>query len=101
MTTRYQTRAGVGEQQVGGERMLLDEATNRVHVLNGTAAFIWDSLKTPLTAAEIEERLAAEYDLAGVADVQATIRRVLGDFLGKGLVRQIGVDSSPGSPRLH
>jgi hypothetical protein len=92
MAARYQRPSGIGEQQVGDERMLLDEGANRVHVLNGTAAFIWDRLEAPITVEEIARRMADEYDLTGVADIQGTIRRVLGDLLEKGLVLRLGAD---------
>jgi hypothetical protein len=87
MTAKYQRRTGVGEQVVGDERMLLDEAANRVHVLNGTAAFIWDHLQSPVTVEEIEGQMAGEYDMAKAPDARASIQRVLDDLLEKGLIR--------------
>ena len=92
MARKYQQRSGVAEQRVGDERMLLDEASNAVHVLNGSAAFIWDCLKTALTLDQIAQRLGEEYDLSATADVADTIRRVLGDLQKKGLVLTIPVD---------
>ena len=86
METTYLRRSTVREQQVGGERMLFDDGGDMVHVLNGSAAFIWDCLKTPSTVARIEAALRAEYDLRSVADVPGMIGRILGDFACKKLI---------------
>ena len=92
MTVKYQRKADVGEQQVGDERMLLDESSNCVHVLNGSAAFIWDCLKKPVAVPDIERRLAEQYDLSAAKDVPGSIQRVLDDLEKKQLVTIIRVD---------
>lgn len=86
MKTLCQRRSQIREQQVGTERMLFDEASDAVHVLNGSAVFIWDCLKAPVTTAQIESMLRDEYDLSTVADVPAMIAGVLDDFRKKKLI---------------
>jgi len=88
MEMTYRQRQGIREQQVGGDRMLFDDASNSVHVLNGSAAFIWDCLREPLSAAGIRAKLDEKYDLSAVRDVDATISRTLQDLLAKGLIQQ-------------
>lgn len=91
---RYQRRADIRDQQVGAERMLLDTEGNAVHVLNATAACIWDGLKSPATVAEIEERLGQEFDLSTARDARASIVRVLEELREKGLVLAVSAASS-------
>ncbi len=66
--------------------MLFDDAADAVHVLNGSAAFIWDCLKAPVSAVRIEELLREEYDLSDVPDVPGVIERALRDFIARKLV---------------
>jgi hypothetical protein len=86
MDKTYRQRSGIREQQIGADRMLFDDASNSVHVLNGSAAFIWDCLREPLSPAGIRSKLDEEYDLSAVRDIDATIARTLQDFLSKGLI---------------
>ena len=86
MAETYQRRLDVAEQQVGGERMIFDESADRVHVLNGSAAFIWDCLKSPLTVPQVEERLRSEYEVTPGIDLSITITRTLSELQKKGLV---------------
>ena len=86
MAETYQRRLDVAEQQVGGERMIFDESEDRVHVLNGSAAFIWDCLKAPLTVPQVEERLRNEYSVTPDIDLSITITRTLTELQKKGLV---------------
>jgi hypothetical protein len=86
MAATYQRRLDVAEQQVGGERMIFDESADRVHVLNGSAAFIWDCLKLPVTVSQVEERLRTEYDMTSGIDLSTAITRTLTELQKKGLV---------------
>lgn len=86
MKTVFQRRPQVREQQVGKERMLFDESGDAVHVLNTSAAFIWDTLKTPVSTAEIEDLLRKEYDLSAVPNVPAIITGVIDELKKKNLV---------------
>lgn len=86
MAATYQRRMDIAEQRVGGERMIFDESGDRTHVLNGSAAFIWDCLKNPLTIPQVEERLRVEYGITPVIDLSVTITRTLAELQKKGLV---------------
>lgn len=70
--------------------MLFDDASNSVHVLNGSAALIWDCLKTPATPDVIEAGLSREFDLSTVQDVPAMIGRTLDSLLKKGIAVESG-----------
>jgi hypothetical protein len=62
--------------------LLLDSELNRIHQLNGTAQFIWNSCDGSTSASQIAESLAQEYevdmDLAmrDVADILEKLRAV-------------------------
>jgi hypothetical protein len=82
----FQRCLRVRQQQVGSETMLFDDSCDAVHVLNGSAAFIWECIRTPITATQIEACLRKEYDLSIVSDVPAMIAGILCDFEKKNLL---------------
>jgi hypothetical protein len=86
MQLTYRQRRGFKEQEVGRERMLLDDASNRVHVLNGSATFIWDFIREPATLDGIEQGLRGRYDMSTVTDVPKVIRSILADLEARNLV---------------
>lgn len=89
MPVTYNRTADISEQQVGEERMLFDEATDAVQVLNETAAFIWDCLAKPMSAGQVEAALGAAYEADPATDLAASVRRTLDTFLDKGLIRAV------------
>jgi len=89
MSTFYTRREGIREQQVGGDRMLFDDASNSVHVLNGSAAFIWDCLKAPVSEADILSALGREFDLSSAKDVDGMVSRTVVSLVGKGLLVKV------------
>ena len=50
-------------KRVADEIVLVHLETNRIYELNRTAAFLWDALAAGSTQAELEERLALEFDV--------------------------------------
>ncbi len=92
---RYRHSSGIHGQTVGEERMLFDDAADAVHVLNGTAAFIWDCLRKPASAHGIEVRLHEVYDLHDVPDVSDMIARTLADFLDRGIIEPVPDEGHP------
>ena len=65
--------------------MLFQQSSDSVHVLNGSAAFIWDCLTKPVTVEQVEAVLGAEYDLTSTDNVAEIIRDTLSSFIDKGL----------------
>ena len=70
-----------------GEIMLLDESADRIHVLNSSSAFIWHCLEEPMTAADIEGKLRAEYDMSKIADVPDIVDQALTQLTEAHVVR--------------
>lgn len=86
MAENHQRRPDIRSQQVGDDLMLLDDASDTVHVLNGSATFIWNCLSSPTTIAGVEEQLRAEYDVSAMEDLPGLIRRTVSEFQEKGLL---------------
>ena len=86
MVEQYQHCAGMEARDMDSELMLLDDDTDRIHVLNGSAAFIWALLADPLTRQEIEAKLRMEYDVTPETDLQGLIARALDKLTGAGLI---------------
>jgi hypothetical protein len=62
--------------------------TREVHLLNESAARIWELLETSTTLGGLMEALREEYDLdpsGGEADVESIVT----EMMGKGLVRSV------------
>ena len=65
---KYQTKQNFIHRKVGGKDILIPVAENVADFngfieINKSAAFIWDSLATPYTAAEISNALSVEFDI--------------------------------------
>ena len=86
MAKTYKRRAGIREQSVGKDLLVFEEKADAVHVLNGTAAFIWGCLKSPATPADIDAALRQEYDMSTVKNVPVVIQHLLADLEGKRLI---------------
>ena len=73
-------------KRVGDEIVLVHLETNRIFELNRTAAFLWDALATGSTQAELEERLALEFDVER-DELAREIDELLGQFTSERLIR--------------
>ena len=61
--TRVEPDPSVLAKRVDDEIVLVHLETNRIYELNNTAASLWDALAGGSTQAELEARLALEYDV--------------------------------------
>ena len=61
--SRVRPDPNVLAKRVDDEIVLVHLETNRIYELNRTAAFLWDALAAGATQAELEERLALEFDV--------------------------------------
>ncbi len=83
---RYVRREIIREQALGEERLLFDDKLDQVHVLNETAAFVWDCLARPATAAEVLDRVKEVFESSPGCD-EAHVGEALRLLLEKGLAR--------------
>jgi hypothetical protein len=66
-------------QRVGNEAILYDRRNGRAHVINSSAARIWDLCDGRATVDEITGAFAAAYAMP-VADVSADVAAILATF---------------------
>jgi PqqD family protein of HPr-rel-A system len=77
-------------QRMDEETIVVDPRTREVHLLNETAARIWDLLETPASVEELCEALSDEYEGATPEALRAEIEGFLTDLGGKGLLAARG-----------
>ena len=61
--SRVRPDPNVLAKRVDDEIVLVHLETNRIYELNRTASFLWDALAAGATQAELEQRLALEFDV--------------------------------------
>lgn len=76
---------GVLRSSAGGAPVLFNPHDRRLHVLNESAAAVWDRLDRRLTFAELAHELAATFETAASV-VQPDVERVIERFAADGLV---------------
>lgn len=73
-------------KRVEDEVVLVHLETNRIYELNRTAAFLWDALAAGSTQAELEARLALEFDVER-DELAREIDELLRQFMSERLIR--------------
>lgn len=80
---------GLASADLGGEAVILDPASGRYFGLNEVAARILELVRQPQAVSQIEETLAAEYDVDR-ARLREDIQGFLATLASRGLVRVDG-----------
>ena len=78
-------RAGVTLERVGAEAILLDQPAGRAHVINGSAARLWELLGAARDRESLIVAFAAAYALPADA-VRADVEQTLEGFAALGLL---------------
>jgi Coenzyme PQQ synthesis protein D (PqqD) len=81
----WQRDPGVPFQSLEEETVVVDPSRRQVHLLNDTAARIWDLLSTPRSLADLVSALGEEYE-APEDELRAAIEETVKDFGEKGLL---------------
>ncbi len=89
-TTSWHRDPTLPFQRMDEETIVIDPRAREVHLLNETAARIWELLETPTSVDELCEALADEYEGASPAAVRAEVEGFLSDLGGKGLLTTKG-----------
>ena len=84
-SSTWQRDPGVPFQSLEEETVVVDPSRRQVHLLNDTAARIWDLLSTPQSLAALVEALGEEYE-APEDELRAAIEETVRDFGAKGLL---------------
>ncbi len=85
MVVTPQRSPRVYESSLADQCVLFNEVDRRLHVLNASAAAVWDSLIDRSTVGELANQVAARFGV-GQSVVDNDVRRVLDQFLADGLV---------------
>lgn len=83
--SRPRRRADIVLQDVGGEAILIDPRTDEAHVLNGSAARLWQMCDGERSMDELAAEFGAIYDLTA-ADVLEDVREVVDELVRLKLV---------------
>jgi hypothetical protein len=81
----YKRDPGLPFQKLEEETIVVDPRTREVHLLNDTAARVWELRASSSTLEGLTETLAEEYDATPEA-VRAGIEELLAGFRDKGLL---------------
>jgi PqqD family protein of HPr-rel-A system len=81
----YARDPGVPHQKMDEETIVVDPRTREVHLLNETAARIWELLASPRSLEQLTATLAGEYD-ASDEEVRGAVEETLATFRDKGLL---------------
>ncbi len=81
----YARDPGVPHQKLDEETIVVDPRTREVHLLNETAARIWELLASPRSLEQLAATLAEEYD-APDEEVRAAVEETLATLRDKGLL---------------
>lgn len=82
---RPRRRADIVLQDVGGEAILIDPQTDEAHVLNGSAARLWQLCDGERTLDDLAAEFGAIYELTA-ADVAADVSEVIDELVRLKLV---------------
>ena len=81
----YKRDPGLPFQKLEEETIVVDPRTREVHLLNDTAARVWELLASATTLDDLAETLAEEYEATPEA-VRAGVEELLGGLRDKGLL---------------
>ena len=72
-------------QKLDEETIVVDPRSREVHLLNETAARVWELLASPHSLDELAAALGEEYDAPAV-ELRAGVEELIGGFRDKGLL---------------
>jgi PqqD family protein of HPr-rel-A system len=81
----YARDRGVPHQKLDEETIVVDPRTREVHLLNETAARIWELLASPCSIDDLTATLSDEYD-APADEVRGAVEETLSTLRDKGLL---------------
>lgn len=79
-------RAGIQAKPLHDELVLYDTGGSAIHVLNPTAAAVWNLCDGAHSLDEIAAALAVAFAVAPGEDVRGDVRRILAEFAAKALL---------------
>lgn len=83
---RIRRRSEIVRREVGNEVLLFDPRDDSLHVLNATAAVLWERLDGVRSLAELTAHLRDSFAVDAEADVEADVRRIVRELRQRDLV---------------
>ncbi len=80
-------RDDVKARKLGNEWMLYDDRSGSVHIINETAAKVWEMCDGTRTVEEIAAALAEQYETPPEANVPQDVADVIASFAGKDVLQ--------------
>jgi PqqD family protein of HPr-rel-A system len=84
-TTTWRRDTGLPHQQLDEETIVVDPAHREVHLLNETAARVWELCETPRSLEDLVSELAEEYE-APEEELRASVAELLAVLTERRLV---------------
>jgi PqqD family protein of HPr-rel-A system len=89
-TPSWRRDAALPFQRMDEETIVVDPKSREVHLLNETAARIWELLGTASSVDDLVATLAEEYEGASPEDLRREVQAFLDDLGSKGLAASKG-----------
>jgi hypothetical protein len=84
---RFQVNAGqVISEIIDNEAVMINLTTGNYYSLNGTGAEVWDAIARRETVDEIAVALAGRYQTAAREEVESSVRALVEELRGEGLI---------------
>jgi hypothetical protein len=83
-------KEGILSRQVGEEWMLYDPENESVHVINGTAEFVWRISDGSNSTADIQKKMMETYDVSDESRVAEDVEEIINNFEKLGVITFIG-----------
>ena len=80
MQSRFRQNPSVEAAPMHEETVLFDPSGNRFCLLNSTAAFLWERLKTPSTTEQLTAALCTSFDGVDPATAAQDVQQALTQF---------------------
>jgi hypothetical protein len=84
-----QVRKDVVISKLGQEIMVCDPSTDRLHILNRTASFIWDMADGRHSPGEIADAIQEAFSISPETAVAGDVSDVLAKLRQKGLLKEV------------
>ena len=94
---RFRRIAALPFQTLADETLVVNPRMREVHLLNETAARVWELLEAPRTTADLLGALRAEFD-GPAEDIGRDLELLITDLTQKGLVEPDPATPSGGTP---
>jgi len=83
---RFITEPSLIPGDLGDDLMIYDSRTGNVHILNKTARFIWECIKSGACVSTIVAQVEAEYDSGASENVLTDVSKIVDALCRTGLI---------------